>query len=557
MAEFTGIIFNERQMPDFVRVLNIHHSILPPISQNLINIGGRAGAYDFGNTIGTREITVDIAVVAPEENVMPSMLEELSEWLIYDEAKELILGDNPYRYYLAKVTGDTNIDEQFIVGEGSITFVCTEPYIFGQERSVVIPPEYQGEPMELINTGSADTFPYMSFDITKDLTSFSVVSGDEYIDLGTPFEVDTDESKKVDAGGYVLIDYLKSLSGWNKPSSVPQGTISGSYEVVDNIEFRQAGLNYGTGTGWHGASAVKNLAQATTNFDSNMYFRINTNATSKYIGTLKLKTDLNQRVGGSTKYRIKKVGKKGQTFNVVGRASSGWYKLENGYYTSNVTKYATFTPENVGADKLGKLQYILNDANGKPLMIASVTDGTNKSRSLTANVTVYNGGTKYAILNQAVPSKYLDLDGYWNIKRSNNVWFISLYASNDAGKYTRIFYKKWTDTKKTYSRAISQAQLLTQAYSKNTACYMSLKEITIKTLDVEVKDDEIPLILRAGDVLEIDNETGAILRNGRPFYQYLNPSSSFIKLQSGSNGIAVYPADGFKNGSVSYVERYL
>jgi hypothetical protein len=67
----------------------------------------------------------------------------------------------------------------------------------------------------------------------------------------------------------------------------------------------------------------------------------------------------------------------------------------------------------------------------------------------------------------------------------------------------------------------------------------------------------VPLIARAGDVLEIDNSTGAILKNGVPFYQYLNPSSSYISLEKGANGIVISPADAFRNGKITFTEKSL
>lgn len=558
MAEFAGIYFNERPLPDFVKVLNINHSILPPVSQTTIAVGGRAGVYDYGNTIGSREISIDILIVAPEENVLPSLLEQLSAWLYYDEEKELILGDNPNRYYRAKFTGDSNITESFLVGEGTITFLCSDPYIYGLEREYLVPSNYNGDVLQMINTGNAQTYPIMSFEMTKDVTNFTVVAGEDFIDLGTPFDVDADADSKVNAGGYVLKDALKSLNGWSVPASQYGGVITGSMEVFSNIEFRQAGLDYGDYTGgWHGASVVKPLTQATTDFEATYYFRIDTDATSKFIGTVKLLTDVHQRTGSSTKYKSKRIGKKGETYNVVSKAKNGWYKLENGYYMSNNKSYSTFTGETYKADKMGRNQFMLNDAQGYPVFVASVRDATASSRLLKAEVKLINGASNALILDKALPSSANNLDGYWVIKRQKNVWYISLYNQTDSGSYKRLIYLKWTDTKKTYSRKVSQAQLGVMAYKTNTATYMALKDLRVKTLDIPIKTNDVPLILRAGDVLEIDNERGAILKNGVPFFEYLNPASTFIKLKKGENGLVIAPYDSFINGSISYTERTL
>ncbi|MDF3254998.1 MULTISPECIES: distal tail protein Dit [Bacillus] len=557
MAEFAGIYFNELPMPSFVKVININHSILPPVSQNTLAVGGRAGVYDYGNTVGSREISIDVIIVAPEQNVLPSLLEELSAWLYYDEEKELILGDNPNRYYKAKFTGDSDIKESFLYGEGTLTFTCSDPYIYGLEREYLIPATYSGDVLELTNTGNADTYPQLRFEMTEDVTDFSIVAGEDFIDLGSPLAVDADADTKVDAGGWALKDYLKSLNGWTVPASQNYGTITGSMEVYGNVEIRQAGLDYGTGSGWHGAAVVKPLAQSVTNFEAQYTFRIDTDATYRYIGTVKLRTSVSMRAGSSTKYKVKKTGKVGETYNVLQKTGNGWYKLENGYYMPSGSKYSIFTAETYKADKMGRNQFMLNDSNGYPVFVASVRDDTSKSRRLTAEVKLINGVNVDIIFSKTVPSKHNNLDGYWLIKRNKNVWYISLYNENESGGYTRIFYYRWSDSRELYKRPVSQAQIGVMAYNSNTACYMACKDIRVKTLDTQVKEEQVPLIMRAGDVLEIDNETGAILKNGQPFYEYLNPASTFIKLRKGENGLIVTPYNSFINGTITYTERTL
>ncbi|APT46588.1 phage distal tail protein [Bacillus safensis] len=263
------------------------------------------------------------------------------------------------------------------------------------------------------------------------------------------------------------------------------------------------------------------------------------------------------RTGASTKYKNKGIAAKGKTYNVLQKTKNGWLKLQNGYYIPNSKSLVTFTPEAYKVDKMGRNQFMLNDSNGYPVFVASVRDATAKSRNLRAEVVLINGSKKKVILDKVVPSTDNNLDGYWLVKRSKNVWQVSLYNDNGKGGYKRLFHVRWADTAKTYSRTVSQAQIGVMAYKTNTATYMACKDIRVKTLDKQIKTDDIPLILRAGDVLSIDNETGAILKNGQPFYEYLNPASTFIKLRSGESGLIVAPYDAFTNGSVSYTERTL
>ncbi|MFG3611447.1 distal tail protein Dit [Rummeliibacillus stabekisii] len=562
MAQFMGIVFNEIMMPDFVRVTAIKHSILPPITQTLETVGGRAGSYDYGNTIGNREIKVSIDIVEAEPNTLPSLLSQLATWLYYDEPKELILGDNPNKYYFAKITGDTDVSEEFILGSGEITFICSDPYIYGDDYQYTLPQPYYGDIINVVNVGQADTYPEMEFTIAKNLTNFSVVANDEFIDLGTPFEEDIDTTP-VDYKDDILHDALKTTEGWSPASSDYKGTVLGSMEIFDNSVMRQAGLDYGKAAGWHGASVIKGLKQSATNFELKYGFMISTQAHADYVGTMVPKETIKARKGASTKYKLQSKIKyeKGKSYKIKAKYQKKdgvWFKMWNGYYVHYSPKTMTYRDEQYKADKMGMNNVYLTDENSSPLLMCSVFDNTSSNRQLTAEVKVIGtAGGAHIILKKAIPSKYDSFEGYWLIKRKDNTWYVSLYVETSSGKHKRLFYKKWKDAKKQYRRDIAKAQISTLAYSDYPACYMSCRDIIIQNLDKDLDEDSVPLILRKGDVLYIDNETGSILKNGKPFYEFLNPSSSFIKLESGNNGIAISPANAFSEGIITYSERSL
>jgi hypothetical protein len=86
---------------------------------------------------------------------------------------------------------------------------------------------------------------------------------------------------------------------------------------------------------------------------------------------------------------------------------------------------------------------------------------------------------------------------------------------------------------------------------------MELAAVHIVTRDVVPNVTSTPIVLRVGDILEIDNSTGAILKNEQPFYEFINPASTFIKLQKGENGLVIKPANAFKNGLITFEERSL
>src|SRR5690606_1399073 len=106
--------------------------------------------------------------------------EDMAEWLVHDEPKELIFKDEPDRVYYAVVDGELELDEIFSTGRGEITFICPDPYKYGPEKV------YQTDQDTFIveNNGTAETEPIITL-TAKEPTTFAMVSnGDEYMMVG-------------------------------------------------------------------------------------------------------------------------------------------------------------------------------------------------------------------------------------------------------------------------------------------------------------------------------------------------------------------------------------
>jgi predicted phage tail component-like protein len=486
MAKFGATTFDGVPIPNFVKIRNISHTILPPVQQTLLTINGRPGAYDFGNQIGTREIEIDIMIIASEKNIMPSLLSELSSWLYHDEPKELVLGDNPTKYYLAKFTGDSQIGEELNLGRGTLRFICTDPYIYHPTRSLLIPYPYGGEELELVNTGNTDTFPTMKFEFTKNVSAFSVVSGDEFIDLGSPYDISS--QTPVDASPYILRDQLTTTTGWTTAPSVTSGSVYGSFEVYGSHCFRQANLDYGTATGWKGASTIKALSNAAKEFEAKFFFRLDSKIAS-----------------------------------------------------------------------MGRVQFYLQDVNGSNIFLLQMHDAWAGSKKIDhVAYAINSSGASTKISSKSFGSNISSFIGMMRLRRIKNVLYIDVYLRDSNKKYKLVHSTKYGVKNSDWLRDIKQVQIAVGAYSSYEPAYMELWDVVVVKKDATVNEEtEVPYIFQAGDTLEINNKTGAILKNGLPFYEYLNPNSTFIKLGKGSNGIVISPNDCFQNGEIIYQERTL
>jgi len=142
----------------------------------------------------------------------------MAEWLIHDEPKELIFKDEPDRVYYALVDGELELDEIFSTGQGEITFICPDPYKYGDEVIV----EFPSDTVIVENTGTAPSEPVFELTATKQTTFAMVTNGEQYMAIGRPEDaIDVPASDRE----VTLNDDASSLVGWSGTRVVRHYTI--------------------------------------------------------------------------------------------------------------------------------------------------------------------------------------------------------------------------------------------------------------------------------------------------------------------------------------------
>ena len=257
-----AINFNGNTIPSFVKVNNIANSILPSISQSTLKINGKAGVQDFGNEIGTRNIEVAITIIANDQSDLRDKVRELAEWLYYNEAKKLYILEEPNIYYMAKFTGDSRLNEILHVGQGTLNFICTEPFGIGEERTYSFMPT-SSVPYGFENKGNTETYPRIEFDFMENATEFSIIGNDEFMYFGKPIEAGI--SEPIDANPMIFNEEFSNLNGWTQALSVEDGAIAGNF-VSNGWSISMAELDGSSYPRYVGPSMIKSLPYEVQDF---------------------------------------------------------------------------------------------------------------------------------------------------------------------------------------------------------------------------------------------------------------------------------------------------
>ncbi|WP_044639732.1 distal tail protein Dit [Risungbinella massiliensis] len=260
-----AIKFNEIDVPAFVLVNDLKVSILPTIRPDLLKIKGRSGSYDFGFNIEERMIEIDVTIEAATRLELRQHIRELAQWLYYDDAKPLVILDEPDKYYLAKVSGDTDLSEMITIGQGSISFVCSDPFLYGEEKVVPFSP-VDTEPVTVSNTGGMEAFPKFEFTFDAAVPNFSIIADDQRMDFGTPAKVG--ETDPVPARNLLFREDGSSTANFTSGLGVDNGTIAGQL-VSNGSVIYQENHDFGdpvANPGWHGGALVRSFGKLVSDF---------------------------------------------------------------------------------------------------------------------------------------------------------------------------------------------------------------------------------------------------------------------------------------------------
>lgn len=107
---------------------------LGTVKRNFLSVPGYPGARLLNTQTEMRVLSIPVGIIVPDGSDLEIIKEEIADWLITDQAAELIFDVEPNRTYLAVVDDSFNPDEFVTLGIGTIKFVCPIPYKLGKYK---------------------------------------------------------------------------------------------------------------------------------------------------------------------------------------------------------------------------------------------------------------------------------------------------------------------------------------------------------------------------------------------------------------------------------------
>lgn len=227
------VIFNGLRLNDYMIVKSIKESIMPSISNNTKDIPLKRGSKYINKKLDSKIIQVDFEIQANSFTARESLLDTINNKLYTEEEEVLKLRGN--RYYYASLDGSTDLNNLVTNGEGSMTFLATDPIKFGQSKSINL------SGTTTINVaGTYKTDIYLTYNFTNatsyiiftDLPSGKYVRIDHDFKEGDVLIIDFKDKWKARKNGnviaediYITSDFFQLKKGNNRLNTTTPCTL--------------------------------------------------------------------------------------------------------------------------------------------------------------------------------------------------------------------------------------------------------------------------------------------------------------------------------------------
>ena len=444
------------------------------LRRNIVQMPGVPGARLQSTDTDPFVINQPVGFIVNDDQDALSKKDELASWLRTKKEVTLELSDEPGRTYYAVVQNTLEDFSRFVdQRKGTIQFLCLDPHSYGAS---ITEPVTDG--MLLLNEGTAPAYPEFTFDVTEDLTQFSLTnesiqnSRGESPSMMVGFPQAIDQQKFV-REELIFQDGMSDTSSWTTATEVDNGYITGEMGVDSEGFYPSKVGEEVLPNNWQGPSLMKGIGQSLQDFRIDILLHL------ENIG--------NDTTGIFDFYARDANG------NVVGKIGLGdaWAGKQ----------------ENFGFVQLGD----------------------------------YSNGFKRNA-NPDYPYGWNNFDGMLRMEREQGKWMFYFAIIRSDGTHDWRRWIPYPDNEGNYTAPITDIQVYTRLWPLTDKAGMHIKGIKIYKLNQPNQTTEIPIIARAGDKLTVNMKNAQVRRNGElltslsPFSTAFPLNPGYNTLRIATNG---------------------
>lgn len=588
---------------DYMTVLNVKRTVLPPRTNNTINIPAVHGEKYTGFKYGAKEITLECLFNAETKEEHVENMKNLSYILDVKVPEKLIIEDMPDRYCYAVVEGTLDINKTFHNSVVNITFKCYDPFYYANERDYFEPELLGIVPVD--NEGTAEAYPLVRCVFKNNANFFQVTNYEgKTVLLGAPSDCD---SRITHYNPVVLAEPCENMDNW---TNAGVNAIDGDRHIVSDatIGINGGGYaliphNYGTlDTGWHGGAVRTNLSRAIGDFFCKFHISFNSTGATKQngSGTALPNQKVNYKVikdsgcalrkGRATSYDKLLTIPKGKSITCTeivknwGKATyggkTGYVHIGNLTTTSNSVSSSSKSAETqrgrieiYGFDKQGNKLFkcVMRDSsefyeyNDPEIFLGEECVLHDGKKTPSPQTLTYKDAEGKKVTKKYNSGKYGDWNEFkgWFIvqrtsdKRGKQTWELKIQKVNDEGNVVKTLATKKISTGTYPTGELSNIVVWFGQWKDTEVVKTSmLRHVTVKDLAPTTATKK-PYVFEAGDELEIDFQKQKVYLNGSLFMQELDIGSEFFSCPAGESEFRFLSDDSDVEVEASILKRWI
>ncbi|MGH0939906.1 distal tail protein Dit [Bacillus mycoides] len=468
-----------------------------PLRRNFLNVPGYPGARLLNTQTEMRVFSVPVGIIVPSGTKLEILKEDIADWLVTDQPKELIFDVESNRTYLAVINEEFDIDEFVDIGQGTLKFICPMPYKLGKINTHTFTQNWSTEiTSNFTNKGSVEVPALIEIEAKKPSTFLDVWFGEyphnrDYFRIGYPLTV---EETTVQERERVMWDDMSTSVGWTPVTGqVEEMRGTGELKVKDGTALYCPYYGPEGTEKFHGGIAKKNIPGGSIQ-DFEMEARVHLQS---------------RNVDQMGRVEILLLG---ETSEVVARIN-----INDLYWDAEITKAHM---------KIGN--------SGTP-----------------------NSNRKLVDTSGAHPNTFNNFYGRLRIARRGKEWSVYVARFKDGTEIDDAsLVERWIDEtgNPMTERKIAQVMIAICRWDRNTPVYtMQIDDLKIWKIN-KVPSNTKPFIFDTGDKVIIDTERSLVTINGKNAINTKDIFSNFPTIIRGDNRIDIMPPD--VKATVSYRERY-
>lgn len=492
MGSFT---FNGQRKKYITILREWKRPVWAPLKRNLLRVPNYPGARLLNTQTDMRFFSIPVGIEGVHSDDLPRLREELADWLITENPKELIFDEEIDRSYFAIVDEGFELDKFVNLGQGVITFVCPMPYKLGKVQTHEFERTWTSEiTSRFKNEGSVEAPALIKVDVENPSTFLDVWFGKypserNYFRIGYPLTV---EEKTVQERERVMWDEMSTTVGWTPVSQFDDMKGTGTFKSRDGYALYCE--DYGQERGFHGAIAKKNIPVGPLqDFEMEAWVRLKST-----------------NIGQMGRVEVLLLD---EASNIVARIN-----MNDLYWDAEMTK-----------------AYMRIGNAGTPNSVRKLVDTSG-----------------------AHPNTFNQFYGRLRVARRGNQWSVYVARFRDGTEIDDAsLVERWIDESGNpmTDRKIAQVMIAIMAWDINDpVSVMQIDDLKIWKVNKVPKNTK-PYIFDKGDKVVIDTERSLVTINGKDAINIKDIFSEFPVVVRGDNRIDIMPGDVGK-ATISFRERY-